>query len=110
MKGKSTPKLRVRKGDQVIVLAGRDKGKKGAILRVIPAESRVVVQGVNMVKRHTRPTAMQAGGIVERELSLHVSNVSLIDPASGKPSRVGFKRLEDGSKVRFAKASGELID
>ena len=101
---------KVRKGDDVIVLAGRDKGKKGNILRVFPKESRIVVQGVNMVKRHTRASATQTGGIVEKELSIHVSNVALIDPDGGKATRVGFQFLEDGRKVRYAKGSGEVID
>jgi large subunit ribosomal protein L24 len=103
--------MKVRKGDDVIVLSGRDKGKKGSVLRVLREENRVVVQGVNVVKRHTKPSAASPGGIVEREAPIHVSNVSHIDPADGKPTRVGFKFLEDGSrKVRFAKRSGEVID
>ena len=101
---------KVRKGDTVFVLAGRDKGKRGNVLRVMPREQRVIVQGVNVVKRHTRQTQTQTGGIVEKEASIHISNVSLIDPSGGKPSRVGFRTLEDGRKVRYAKASGELID
>ena len=99
-----------RKGDTVVVLSGRDKGKEGNVLKVIPSESRVIVQGVNMIKRHTRPTGTQAGGIVQREAPIHVSNVALRDPSDGKPVRVGFKTLEDGRKVRFAKRSGEVID
>ena len=101
---------KIRKGDTVVVLSGRDKGKEGNVLKVLPAESRVIVQGVNVVKRHTRPSGTQAGGIVQKEAPLHVSNVSLRDPSDGKPSRVGFKTLEDGRKVRFAKRSGEVID
>ena len=103
--------LKVRKGDDVIVLAGRDKGKKGSVLRVLREENRVVVQGVNVVKRHTKPSAAQPGGIIEREAPINASNVAHIDPADGKPTRVGFKFLEDGNrKVRYAKRSGEVID
>ena len=101
---------RIRKGDQVSVLAGRDKGKRGEVLRVIPADSRVVVQGVNVVKRHRKPTQMSAGGIEEIEAPIHVSNVAHIDPDSDKPTRVGFKTLEDGKKVRFSKRSGDVLD
>ena len=101
---------RIRKGDQVAVLAGRDKGKRGEVLRVIPADSRVVVQGVNVVKRHRKPTQMSAGGIEEIEAPIHVSNVAHIDPDSDKPTRVGFKTLEDGKKVRFSKRSGDVLD
>ena len=103
-------KMKVRKGDQVLVIAGRDRGKKGEILRVIPKENRVVVQGVNMIKRHTKPSRAEAGGIIEREASIHASNVSHVDPKSGKATRVGYKTLEDGSKVRVARASGEVLD
>ncbi len=92
------------------VLAGKDKGKQGEILRVLREESRLLVQGVNMVKRHTRPSQTTQGGIVEKEATIHVSNVSHIDPKSNEPTRVGFKLMEDGSKVRFAKRSGEVID
>ena len=106
---KSTIK-HIRKGDNVVVLTGRDMGKKGSVIRVMPANERLIVQGVNMVKRHTRQTATQAGGIVEKESTIHVSNVSLVDPENGKPTRVGFRYLDDGRKVRFAKNSGELID
>jgi len=99
-----------RKGDQVVVLTGRDKGKKGSILKVIPTRARVVVQGVNVVKRHQRPTQTQAGGIVEKEAPIHISNVAHVDPKTGDATRVGFKTLEGGRRVRFAKASGEVID
>ena len=103
--------MKVRKGDDVIVLAGRDKGKKGSVLRVLQDEGRVVVQGVNVVKRHTKPSAAEPGGIVEREAPINVSNVAHVDPADGKPTRVGFKFLDDRNrKVRFAKRSGEVID
>jgi large subunit ribosomal protein L24 len=101
---------KIKKGDQVVVLAGRDKGKKGEVIEVRPADERVVVRGVNIVKRHTRQSAKTQGGIVEQEAALHVSNVAHVDPKSGKPTRVGFKTLEDGRKVRVAKASGEVID
>ncbi|MGO1078219.1 50S ribosomal protein L24 [Inquilinus sp. CA228] len=101
---------KIKKGDQVVVLAGRDKGKKGEVIEVRPADDRIVVRGVNIVKRHTRQSAKTQGGIVEQEAALHVSNVAHADPKSGKPTRVGFKTLEDGRKVRVAKASGEVID
>lgn len=103
-------KLKVRKGDRVTVLAGRDKGKTGEILKVMPREQRVIVQGVNMVKRHNRATQMGPGGIEEKEAPIHVSNVAHIDPGNDKPTRVGIKVLEDGRKVRFARGSGEVID
>lgn len=101
---------RIRKGDRVVVTTGRDKGKTGEVLRVIPSQDRVVVQGVNMIKRHQRQTQTAQGGIIEREAALHVSNVMHADPKSGEPTRVGFKVLDDGRKVRFAKRSGETID
>lgn len=103
-------KLRVRKGDKVVVLTGKDKGRRGEIIRVLPKEARVVVAGVNKIKRHTKPTQTNQGGIIEREAPIHVSNVALEDPKDGKATRVGFKTLEDGRKVRVAKRSGELID
>jgi large subunit ribosomal protein L24 len=103
-------KMKMRKGDQVVVLTGRDRGKKGEILRVMPKENRVVVQGVNMVKRHTKPSRTDAGGIVEREGTIHASNVAHVDPKSGKATKVGYKFLEDGRKVRVARASGEVLD
>lgn len=101
---------RIRKGDEVIVISGRDKGKKGSVLKVLPNEDRAVVQGVNVVKRHQRQTQTQQGGIVEKEGSIHLSNLALADPQGGAATRVGFKTLEDGRKVRFAKRSGEVID
>lgn len=101
---------RIRKGDNVIVVTGRDKGKKGNVLRVLPADDRVLVQGINVVKRHMRPSARQTGGIVEKETPIHLSNVALIDPQSGKATRVGFRTLDDGRKVRVARRSGEVID
>jgi large subunit ribosomal protein L24 len=102
--------MKIRKGDEVIVISGRDRGKKGSVLRVIPTEDRVLVQGVNMVKRHTRQSMRQQGGIVEKETPIHISNISLVDPKSGKATRVGYRFLDDGRKVRFAKASGEVMD
>ena len=101
---------KIKKGDRVVVLAGKDKGRQGQVVRVLPKDNRVVVGGVNMVKRHTRPTqADPQGGIKNKEAALHISNVAFIDPKSGEPTRVGF-RLEDGKKVRVAKKSGEVID
>jgi large subunit ribosomal protein L24 len=101
---------RIRKGDQIIVIAGADKGKKGEVVRV--AGDKVVVQNVNIIKRHTKPNpqAGQAGGIVEREAPIHISNVMLFNSAAGKGDRVGFKVLEDGRKVRVFRSSGEAID
>lgn len=101
---------RIRKGDEVMIISGRDKGKRGNVLRVLSGEDRVIVQGVHMVKRHQRQTQTQQGGIVEKEGSIHVSNVSLMDPDGSEATRVGFRTLEDGRKVRFAKRSGEVID
>jgi large subunit ribosomal protein L24 len=103
-------KLKIKKGDNVVVITGRDKGKTGEVLRVFPADSRVIVQAINVAKRHTRPRMGDPGGIVEKELTIHISNVAHIDPGSTKPSRIGYKRLEDGRKVRFARRSGEVID
>ncbi len=103
-------KLKIKKGDNVVVLTGRDKGKTGTVMKVMPKESRVVVQGVNVVKRHTRPAAGQQGGIVEKESTIHVSNVSLIDPKTSKPTRIGFKTVDGGRKVRVARRSGEVLD
>jgi large subunit ribosomal protein L24 len=103
-------KLKIRKGDRVKVVTGRSKGKVGDVLRVLPEENRVVVSGVNVIKRHTKPSRAESGGIIEREAAIHVSNVALLDPKSDKPTKVGFKFLEDGRKVRFARASGETID
>ena len=101
---------KIKKGDRVVVLAGKDKGRQGAVLRVLPKEERVVVEGLNMVQRHTRPTqADPQGGIKNKEAPLHVSNVALVDPKSGGPTKVGF-RIEGGKKVRFAKKSGEVIN
>ena len=101
--------LHVKKGDQVVVITGKDKGKKGSIVKVLTEENRVVVSGVNMIKRHTKPSRAGGGGIVEREASIHVSNVAHVDPKSGSATRTGFKTLNDGKKVRVAKKSGETI-
>ena len=101
--------LKIKKGDRVIVLAGRDKGKNGEVIRVLPKERRVLVRGVNMVRKHQKQTASEEGGIVSKEAPINISNLALEDPKDGKPTRVGFKFLDDGSKVRFAKRSGEVI-
>jgi large subunit ribosomal protein L24 len=100
----------IRKGDSVVVTTGRDKGKKGSVLKVFPKESRALVQGVNMVKRHQRQTQAQQAGIVSKEAPIHLSNIAHVDPKSGKATRIGSKTLNDGRKVRFAKKSGEVID
>ncbi len=101
---------KIKKGDRVVVLTGKDKGKSGEVLRTIPKESRVIVQGVNVVKRHQRPSMPSPGGIVEKEAPIHVSNVAVADPKDDKPTRVGFQTLNDGRKVRVARRSGETID
>ena len=101
---------KIKKGDSVVVIAGRDKGTKGEVLKVIPAENRVVVQGVNVVKRHQRPSQMDPGGIKTFEAPIHISNVAIVDPRDGKATRVGFKTDEHGRKTRYAKRSGESID
>ncbi|MDJ0512630.1 MAG: 50S ribosomal protein L24 [Methyloceanibacter sp.] len=102
--------LKIKKGDHVVVLTGKDKGKKGEVLKVIPSENRVIVQGVAQVRRHQRQTANQEGGIITKEAPIHISNLALEDPKDGEPTRVGYKFLKDGRKVRFAKRSGEVID
>lgn len=104
-------KLHVKKEDTVIVIAGKSKGKKGRVIEAYPRENRVLVENVNMVKKHTRPSQEnQQGGIIEQEAPIHVSNVMLIDPKSGLPTRIGYKVLDNGKKVRIAKRSGEAID
>ena len=100
---------KIKKGDKVVVLTGRDKGKTGEVIRSIPSEDRVIVRGVNVVKRHQRPTQTSAGGIETKEAPIHVSNVAIADPKSGEATRVGFK-VEGDRKVRVAKKSGEVID
>jgi large subunit ribosomal protein L24 len=102
--------FKIRKGDKVVVTTGREKGRRGEVIKVIRAERRAVVSGLNMVRRHTRPAAGQQGGIIEKEAPIHLSNLALQDPKDGKPTRVGYRILEDGRKVRFAKRSGEVID
>ncbi|MCR9222191.1 MAG: 50S ribosomal protein L24 [Alphaproteobacteria bacterium] len=101
---------KIKKGDRVVVLTGRDKGKEGEVVSVRPKEHKVVVQGVALAKRHTRASQTSQGGVVEKEMPIDVSNVSLLDPKDNKPTRVGFKVLNDGRKVRVAKRSGEVID
>lgn len=101
--------LKIKKGDHVIVIAGRDKGKHGEVVEMLPKEQRAIVRGVNVVRRHQKQTASQAGGIISKEAPIQLSNLALEDPKDGKPTRVGFKFLEDGKKVRFAKRSGEVI-
>ena len=103
-------KLKIRKGDKVVVITGKDKGKTGEVTQVLPKESRVLVQGVNIVRRHQRQTAQQQGGIITKEAPIHISNVAHIDPSSEKPTRIGYRTLEDGRKVRVAKRSGSPID
>ena len=104
------PKLKIKKGDNVVVISGRDKGKQGKVLRVFPSEARAVVQGVHVARRHTKPRMGDAGGIVDKELTIHISNLAHIDPQSNKPTRIGYKLLDDGRKVRVARRSGEVID
>jgi len=103
-------KLKIKKGDTVVVTAGKDKGKKGEVLKTMPDKSRIIVQGVNVVKKHQKQTQFAAGGIIEKELSIHISNVSVADPKTDKPTRVGYKTLADGKKVRVAKASGQELN
>ena len=103
-------RFRIKKGDLVHVLSGRDKGKQGQVLKVLRQDNRLIVQGINLVKRHQKQTAAQEGGIIDKEASIHVSNVAHVDPVSKKPTRVGIKVLEDGRKVRVAKRSGETIE
>ena len=101
---------KIRKGDKVTVLAGRDKGKTGEVLKMFLSENRAIVHGVNMVKRHSRPSQTNPGGIVEKEAVINLSNLAHVDPKDDKPTRIGFRVLEDGRKVRYAKRSGEVID
>jgi len=103
-------KLKIKKGDSVLVLTGRDKGKRGDVVKVLPSENRVIVQGVNVVRRHQKQSANQEGGIISKELPIHVSNVAIEDPKDGEATRIGYKFTDDGRKVRYAKRSGELID
>src|SRR6478672_1522047 len=101
---------KIKKGDRVIVTTGRDKGKRGEVRQVMPDENRAIVAGVNLVRRHTRQTAQTEGGIISKESTIHLSNLAILDPKTGKPTRVGFKILDDGRKVRVARGSGDLID
>ncbi|WP_293812557.1 50S ribosomal protein L24 [uncultured Bosea sp.] len=101
---------KIKKGDKVVVLAGRDKGKAGEVLQVLPKDGRAVVRGVNLVKRHTKQSPQSEGGIISKEATIDLSNIAVADPKDGKATRVGFKVLDDGRKVRFAKRSGDLID
>jgi large subunit ribosomal protein L24 len=101
---------KIRKGDKVVVLTGRDKGRAGEVIEVRPRDSRALVRGVNMVRRHQRQTAREQGGIIAKESTVHLSNIAIADPKDGKPTRVGFKMLKDGRKVRVARRSGEQID
>lgn len=101
--------MKIKKGDKVIVITGKDKGKTGEVTKAMPKENKVIVSGVNMVKRHQKPTQENVGGIVSKEAPIHVSNVAIVDPKSGKASRIGTKILDDGRKVRVAKKSGEVI-
>ena len=103
-------KFKIKKGDRVVVVTGKSKGRTGEVLKVLRDKDRVLVQGVNMVKRHTAPSQAGAGGIIEKEATLHISNVAHIDPKTSEPTRIGFKVLGDGRKVRYAKRSGEIID
>ena len=103
-------KLKIRMGDKVVVRTGRDKGKVGEVLRVYPEDNRALVQGVNVVRKHQKQTAGQEGGIVSKEMPIHISNIALRDPKDGKATKVGYKFLKDGKKVRFARNSGEVID
>ena len=103
-------KFRIRRGDEVVVRTGRDRGRTGEVIRVDREHARVVVRGVNIARRHMRPSPANPGGIVERELPIHVSNVALRDPSDGRPTKVGYRRMEDGRKVRIAKRSGDLLD
>jgi large subunit ribosomal protein L24 len=100
---------KIKKGDKVIVLAGKDRGAEGEVVRVMPQDDRLIVRSVNLIKKHQRQTQTDQGGIISREASIHISNVALKDPSTGKATRVGFK-VEDGKKVRIAKLSGEVID
>ncbi len=106
---KKPARLKIKKGDQVVVLTGKDKGKRGEVLRVLREKQRIVVAGVNMIKKHQKPSASDAGGIKTMEAPLHISNVALLDPKEDKPTRIGFTVLKDGKKVRQAKRSGEVL-
>ena len=102
--------MKIKKDDNVIVLTGKDKGKKGTVIQAMPEQEKVIVQGVNIVKKHQKPTQFEAGGIKEIEKPIHISNVALVDPKEDKATRVGYKIMKDGQKVRFAKRSGETVE
>ncbi|MBY0354330.1 MAG: 50S ribosomal protein L24 [Rickettsiales bacterium] len=102
--------MKIKKDDEIIVLTGKDKGKKGKVLQVMPKESRLLVAGINQVKRHTKPSVGGNGGIITKEASIHVSNVALVDPKDGKPTRVGYSIQKDGTKTRVARRSGTTIN
>jgi len=102
-------KLKIKKGDKVQVVTGKNKGKVGDVTKVFPSENRVIVSGVNLAKKHTKPSQTSEGGIIQKELPIHVSNVSHVDPKTNEITKIGYKTLEDGKKVRFAKKSGEII-
>jgi len=102
-------KLKIKKGDKVKVITGKNKGKVGDVIKVFPTENKLIVSGVNLVKKHTKPSQTSEGGIVQKELPIHVSNVSHVDPKTNEATKVGYKTLDDGKKIRFAKKSGEII-
>ncbi len=102
-------KFKIKKGDQVVVLTGKDRGKKGEVLKILTQKDRAIVSGVNVAKKHQRPSNTSAGGITDKERSIHISNLSLLDPESGKPTRVGYKVLESGEKIRVATRSGQTL-
>lgn len=106
----TAPKMKMRKGDKVIVMVGKDKGKRGQVLKMLVNDRKAIVQGVNMVKRHTKPSQAGPGGIESKEMPLHLSNLALEDPKDGTATRVGYKFLKDGKKVRYAKKSGEVFN
>lgn len=102
-------KLKIKKGDKVKVITGKNKGKTGDVIKVFPASNKLIVSGINLVKKHTKPSQMSEGGIIQKELPIHISNVSHIDPKTSVVTKIGYKTLEDGKKIRFAKKSGEII-
>ena len=106
----SSPKIRLKKGDKVVVLTGKDKGQRGEILKMLRPQNKAIVQGVNMVKRHTAPSQAGPGGIISKELPVHLSNLAIEDPKDGKPTRIGIRTLKDGTRERFARRSGEAIN
>ena len=103
-------KLKIKKGDKVIVITGKDKGKTGEVTKVLVQENKVIVSGINIAKRHTKPSQESAGGIISKEMPIHISNVAYVDPKTSKPTRLGIKVDKDGRKVRVAKKSGEVVD